>query len=152
MGPSAKAKLKGKSLCSPSSRMSTRYQKQRQKEKEEKVRASFGKVRSTEELISRRPSSTSEPERSLSDVFASFSSADLVRGEISPRETFEEESLDNPRPSTSLGEPSTSQAAGNQANQSSILWPFSHFFGRDEPANRTDSLPDVPRDASTPKD
>ena len=147
-GPSAKAKKKTKAVCSPRARMSTRYQRQRQREREDQTRASFNRVRTTVESISRR-ASENEPAGSLPDVFAPFSSEDLIRSDISPRETFEE-TRDSPQPSTGLGVASTSQA--NPASQSTILWPFRHFFGREETAERADSIPGEPQAASTPKE
>ena len=101
-------------------------------------------------------------DQSIPDVFASFSSADLIRNDIADMNVFNEEEVPaapsreniqhlqltgqgldetNPQPSTS-----------GQANQSSILQPFRNFFTSFVGDGESGLPTPVPRDASTPND
>ena len=63
----------------PAPSMTTRRAAQQQRQREEATRDSFRRVRNTIESVQQRPPSV---EGSIPDVFASFSSADLIRGNI----------------------------------------------------------------------
>ena len=126
------------------------------------AKGSLSRVRTTVESISQRSQSLeSIADQSLPDVFASFSSADLIRNDIADMSVFDELENDvvaskddiqsinlsanapatdgNPQPSTS-----------GQANQSSLLLqPFRNFFDSFTSAG----LPTpTPQEASAPKD
>ena len=166
----AKTTKKPAKAPSPRARMSTRYQTIRQKQKEARARNSFAQVRSTIGSITRQsPTRSAEPEESLPDVFSSFSSADLIRNDIGEMKDYDEDDSEATGDDSiqvvnvTGGEASTSQAStSSQANQSSILQPFSYFFwrNRENPEATTPSQPtgeaasplDAPQTSSTPKD
>ena len=142
-------------------RMTTRRRAQEQKRREDEIRDSHNRIRSTVESVTRRTRSVESPNReSLPDVFAPFSSADLIRNDIADMRVFDElESevfadeanietitLSDATYEKEDQQPSTSAQANQPAN---LLQPFRNFL--DSFTGAGPSLP-APNEASTPKD
>ena len=147
---------KGRPPVAPSSR-SLRPRKRRADPTEETAKSGLAKVRTTVETVSNRTSPReTEPDESWPDAFASFGSADLIRGNVAPLTVFDEVETGEAEQEDIkiLAVPDshdTPHAAGDtpqSASQlSSILTPFSNFFS----LGRAAATP-APADTPTAKD
>ena len=150
--------------------MRTRFQQNREEQRKSEAKDAVKRVGQIARTLSRRTTSQeTESDESLPDVFASFSSADLIRERIASMDVFEEEeepfipNKDDIRNISVAQQPSTSSAVSTPestqgANQSSLLLrPFSYFWQSGDPQaaapNNSSSNPEPqPQTASTPKD
>ena len=134
---------------------------QEQKRRQDEIRDSHSRIRATVESVTHRSHSVGTPDKeSIPDVFAPFSSADLIRNDIADMRTFDElendvfadeDNIETITLSDATYErdeqqPSTSAQANQPAN---LLQPLRNFLDSFTGAGPS---PPAPNEASTPKD
>ena len=141
--------------------MTTRRRAQEQKRRQDEIRDSHSRIRATVESVTHRSHSVGTPDKeSIPDVFAPFSSTDLIRNDIADMRTFDElendvfadeDNIETITLSDATYErdeqqPSTSAQANQPAN---LLQPLRNFLDSFTGAGPS---PPAPNEASTPKD